>query len=166
MVRAKNTKTVKTVKKTRVSKNLNKTKSRKVSKNSRKSRGTRQRGGNPVMISKLCASSNNGKTLGNNVSAGYLGALCSENENNKSQLGGNGSGLVSGVVSNLFKAASFPLKIASGAFNKVTGVDLTDMVSKTVNTVLNHTQEIKPKDGISDRDTDPVLREFLSKKKL
>ena len=162
MVRVRNTKTVKTAK---TSKNLNRTKSRKVSKSKRKSRGTRQRGGNPVMISKLCASSNNGKTLGNNVSAGYVGALCSENES-KSQSGGNGGGLVSGVVSNLFKAASLPLKIASGTFNKITGVDLTEMVSNKVNSVLNHTQEIKPKEESSDRDTDPVLSEFLSKNKL
>ena len=178
MVRVKNTKTVK---KLRVPRNLNKSKatakakskSRKALRSNRKSKKTRQRGGNPVMIRKLCESSENGKTLGNNVSAGYIGALCSENNEkiaNKSQAGGSGNGLVSGVVSNLFKAASFPLRIASGAFNKVTGVDLTEMVSNKVNSVLNHTETTtKPaehKEVSSDRDSDPALSEFLRKNKL
>ena len=174
MVRVKNTKTVK---KLRVPRNLNKakakSKSRKALRSNRKLKKTRQRGGNPVMIRKLCESSENGKTLGNNVSAGYIGALCSENNEkiaNKSQAGGSGNGLVSGVVSNLFKAASFPLRIASGAFNKVTGVDLTEMVSNKVNSVLNHTETTtKPpehKEVSSDRDSDQALSEFLRKNKL
>ena len=165
MVRVKNTKTVK---KARVSKsNRRAGKSSKVNtvnKRIKKSKKTRQRGGNPVMISKLCASSKNGKNIGVNVSSAYIGELCSENDKNKSQSGG--SGIVSGIVSNLFKAASLPLKVASGTFNKITGVDLTEVVSKKVNGVLNTNENIKSYNKSGDRETDIELSKFLSKTKL
>ena len=135
-----------------------------------------QRGGNRVMIDKLCSSSNNGATIEqkDRVSGAYLKELCNENDRNNdtSQSGG------SGLVSKIFKAATFPISIASGTFQKISGINLKEIVSNNINKVLNQgssssssssNESVSTSNSVKksgDREKDVELGNFLSKRNL
>ena len=180
---------VKSTKRTMPKKGVRSKKQKRVYKsiNKKKARKSKQRGGNPIMIKNLCSSSKRGGSIRqhDSVSAAYIEELCnsSEQEQTKSQQSNSvtdsnvsqeGGGLFSGIMSKVFKAATFPVSIATGTFKKISGVDLGDVVRNNVSKVLNNAEvsgsgsdvKEKAKEGVSDRDTDSQLSTFLSKRNM
>ena len=180
---------VKSTKRTMPKKGVRSKKQKRVYKsiNKKKAKKSKQRGGNPVMIKNLCNSSKRGGSIRqhDSVSAAYIEELCnsSEQEQTKSQqsnlvtdsnVSQEGGGLFSGIMSKVFKAATFPVSIATGTFKKISGVDLGDVVRNNVSKVLNSAEvsgsgsdvKEKEKQGVSDRDTDSQLSTFLSKRNM
>ena len=140
----------------------------------------RQRGGNPVMISKLCESSKNGGSLkgSDSVSAAYVEELCNspkeKQETQEPQGGGssnNSGGFLSGIFSKMFSMATLPVSMATGTIKKVSGVDVGEVVKNNLNRVLNKTTEKESASNTSitrkdDRQSDTELGKFLSKSGL
>ena len=180
---------VKSTKRTMPKKGVRSKKQKRVFKsiNKKKAKKSKQRGGNPIMIKNLCSSSKRGGSIRqhDSVSAAYIEELCnsSEQEQTKSQQNNSlttsnvsqeGGGLFSGIMSKVFKAATFPVSIATGTFKKISGVDLGDVVRNNVSKVLNNAEvsgsgsdvKEKAKEGVSDRDTDSQLSTFLSKRNM
>lgn len=182
---------VKSTKRTMPKKGVRSKKQKRVYKsiNKKKTKKSKQRGGNPVMIKNLCSSSKRGGSIRqhDSVSAAYIEELCnsSEQDQNKSQQSNSvttsntnvsqeGGGLFSGIMSKVFKAATFPVSIATGTFKKISGVDLGDVVRNNVSKVLNSAEvsgsgsdvKEKVKEGVTDRDTDSQLSSFLSKRNM
>ena len=169
MVKAKTVKASRVSKSLRRKSNYRKKNKRSVKKNNKRKIKTKQSGGNRVMIEKLCISSNKGKSIEekDKVSSGYLKELCNENDN--SQTGG------SGIVSKIFKAATLPISIASGTFEKISGINLKEIVSNNVNNLLNTNKSTNTSESNAsvnsskksgDRETDKELHNFLSKRNL
>ena len=141
----------------------------------------RQRGGNRVMISKLCDSSKKGSSLqeADSVSAAYVEELCnSPPEKQETQEGGsssNSGGFISSIFSKMFNMATLPVSFATGTIKKVSGVDVGEVVKNNINKVLNKTTEKETTSNTSastsvtsndDRQSDSELGKFLSKSGL
>ena len=152
---------------------MNSTRSRKKTRNKKRlNRKSRQKGGNPIMIKKLCNSSKRGGSIKekDSVSAAYIEELCS----NQPQEGGSSGGMFSGIMSKMFSAATLPITLATGTFKKVSGVDLGEMVKNNVSRALNKTELAGTGSNVtsslakepSDRDTDTELKTFLSKRNM
>lgn len=169
------------VKSSKLKMNRNKTRSRKKTRNKTRTRNkrlnrkSRQKGGNPIMIKKLCNSSKRGGSIKekDSVSAAYIEELCS-NEANEPQEGGSSGGMFSGIMSKMFSAATLPITLATGTFKKVSGVDLGELVKNNVSRALNKTELAGTGSNVtsslakepSDRDTDTELKTFLSKRNM
>ena len=83
------------------------------------------------MIDKLCSSSNNGAALNKKTECrAYFKELCNENDRN------NDTSQSGGLVSKIFKTATFPISTASGTFQKISGINLKE-VSNNINKTLN-----------------------------
>jgi len=154
------------------SRNKTRTRNKTRIRNKRLNRKSRQKGGNPIMIKKLCSSSKRGGSIKekDSVSAAYIEELC----NNQTQEGGSSGGMFSGIMSKMFSAATLPITLATGTFKKVSGVDLGELVKNNVSRALNKTELAGTGSNVtsslakesSDRDTDTELKTFLSKRNM
>ena len=84
-------------------------------------KGLKQRGGNPKMIKNLCNSSKRGDTVRkqDSVTANAINELCnSSDQQSSTNIESQSGGMITGIMSKIFKAATFPVSIATGTFRR------------------------------------------------